>query len=322
MKPLKLLVIEDSEDDTLLLLHHLKRGGYQTAYTRVENEQDMIKAIESSQWDAIVSDYNLPAFSGLEALAIYKEKGLDIPFIVVSGIIGEDTAVEMMKAGAHDYLMKGNLARLEVAIEREMREAEVRKQRKKAEAELRESEATARTLLNAPNDFAMLIDNEGIILSLNEAACRQFGRSRTELMGKLAYDFIPQEIAANRIEKINQALATHTSAHFEDQNNGKYFDNYAYPILDSNGNVTRIAIYAYDITERRRIAEALREREERFRNLIQNSLDIIIVVDQNRIIRYTSPSLATVMGYLQEDVLENDAYEFVHPDDLAVIQVG
>lgn len=135
-KNLRVLIIEDSEDDALLLLRNLRQGGYDTVYQRVETPESMKETLEKQQWDIVVSDYVLPNFSGLAALDVLKRTGLDLPFLIVSGKIGEDVAVEAMKAGAHDYIMKGNLKRLVPAVERELQEAEVRRGRKQTQEAL------------------------------------------------------------------------------------------------------------------------------------------------------------------------------------------
>jgi signal transduction histidine kinase len=135
--PLQVLVIEDSEDDAAMLAVELRRAGYTPACHRVETREALDSALERQPWDLIIADYHLPRFDGLAALAIVKEKKLDVPFIVVSGYITEETAVAAMKAGAHDYLMKDKLARLGPAVERELRDAEVRRERRRAEEELR-----------------------------------------------------------------------------------------------------------------------------------------------------------------------------------------
>jgi len=135
-KPLRALIVEDSEDDALLVIRELERGGHDTTFERVETAEEMTAALKKQAWDIIIADYRLRHFSAPEALELFQQSGLDLPFIVISGTIGEETAVETMKAGAHDYLMKGNLTRLVPAVERELHEAEVRKERKKAEKEL------------------------------------------------------------------------------------------------------------------------------------------------------------------------------------------
>src|SRR5574341_1217348 len=124
-KLLRILLVEDSEDDALLLLRELKRGGYEPRYERVETPDAMREALANREWDIVISDYVLPSFSGLAALEVLNESGLDLPFIIVSGNIGEDIAVGAMRAGAHDYIIKGNLARLVPAVERELRDAVV-----------------------------------------------------------------------------------------------------------------------------------------------------------------------------------------------------
>jgi PAS domain S-box-containing protein len=136
--PLRLLLIEDSEDDALLLVRELRKGGFDPDFLRVDTPQALENALEGNTWDAVVADYNMPAFTGLDALRTIQAKGLDLPFILVSGVIGEEQAVEAMKAGAHDYIMKGNFPRLVPALKRELQDAEVRREQRQAEEELAE----------------------------------------------------------------------------------------------------------------------------------------------------------------------------------------
>ena len=131
--PLRVLIVEDQEDDAALMLRELRRAQFEPEYQRVETEEELTAALEKGGWDIVLSDHGLPRFNSLQALNMLHESGLDLPFIIVSGSIGEDLAVAAMKSGAHDYIMKNNLARLGPAVEREMREAEVRRARKVAE---------------------------------------------------------------------------------------------------------------------------------------------------------------------------------------------
>src|ERR1041385_139170 len=132
--PLRVLLVEDSEVDGLLIVRELQRSGQQIVSQRVETASAMTEALAKKPWDIIISDYALPQFSGTAALSLYKELGLEIPFIVVSGALGEERAVEMMKAGAYDYVLKDNLARLGPAVSRELAAAEERRARRKNEA--------------------------------------------------------------------------------------------------------------------------------------------------------------------------------------------
>src|SRR4051812_39198674 len=123
--PLRVLIVEDSLDDYDLLVRELRKGGYQPEALRVQTKAAMVEALEQP-WDVVLSDWSIPPFSGLGALATLHASGLDIPFLFVSGTVGEETAVEALRAGAHDFLPKDRLARLGVAIERERREANLR----------------------------------------------------------------------------------------------------------------------------------------------------------------------------------------------------
>jgi PAS domain S-box-containing protein len=149
MRNLNLLLVEDSEDDADLMLLELRRGGYRPDFVRVDSAEDMDKALRERKWDLVISDYVMPQFSGPAAMKLLQESGYDIPIIIVSGHIGEDIAVSAMKSGANDYVMKDRLARLVPAVERELREAEVRRARKAADEALRESEQRLKLALEA-----------------------------------------------------------------------------------------------------------------------------------------------------------------------------
>ncbi|HDS05469.1 MAG TPA: response regulator, partial [Deltaproteobacteria bacterium] len=135
-KSLRVLIVEDNEDDTLLVLRDLKKGGFNPVYERVETAAAMKKALKEKQWDIILSDYKLPRFDGIQAINLLRETQLDIPLLIISGTIGEETAVECMRAGALDYVMKNNLTRLCQAIKRKLKEAEARNRQRQAEEAL------------------------------------------------------------------------------------------------------------------------------------------------------------------------------------------
>ena len=153
MHPLRLLIIEDSEDDALLIERELTKNGYNLDCRRVDTPEALQSELIAKEWDIVISDFVMPRFSGLDALKMLKGSGIDIPFIVVSGKIGEETAVEAMRAGAQDYIIKGNLARLAPAVEREMADAEVRRRRRQAEEGLRNSEGRYQRLLESVTDY-------------------------------------------------------------------------------------------------------------------------------------------------------------------------
>src|SRR5438445_405990 len=146
-KPLHVLLVEDAENDALLLMRALARGGFEPTYECVETAEAMRMALSRQPWDVVIADYTLPRFDGRTALRVLQESGLDLPFILVSGAIGEETAVAAMRAGAHDYLMKDRHSRLAAAVERELHEADVRQARRQMEEELRQKNADLDTLL-------------------------------------------------------------------------------------------------------------------------------------------------------------------------------
>jgi PAS domain S-box-containing protein len=162
-KPLRVLIVEDSEDDALLLLHELRKGGYTVTSERVDTAPAMSAALEKQAWDVVIADYVMPYFSAPDALILLKGKGIDLPFIVVSGKIGEDIAVATMKAGAHDYIMKGNLKRLVAAVERELREVAERHERRRAEESIRSRLKFEKTVSDISSRFVGIFDIDNAI---------------------------------------------------------------------------------------------------------------------------------------------------------------
>jgi len=177
---LKILIIEDSEDDFSLLLRELNKGIYEIENSLVVDAAGLKEAL-TNEWDLIISDFSLPGFTGKEALEICKGSGVDIPFIMVSGIVGEDIAVDMMKSGAKDYIMKGNLARLLPAIGRELEDAESRKYRKQVEEALRISEKLYHNLFDQASEGLILLTPEWEITDVNHAFADMHGYTIEEI---------------------------------------------------------------------------------------------------------------------------------------------
>ncbi|SCY34531.1 sigma-54-dependent Fis family transcriptional regulator [Desulfoluna spongiiphila] len=187
------LIVEDSEDDAFLILRKLRRDGLKAHCERVDSEEDMRDALAARRWDVIISDYDLPGFGGIEALALWKASGMDIPFIMVSGVLGEDVAVEVMKEGAHDYLIKDRLDRLVPAIQRELRDAANRRKRMVVERALDRSEVQYRLLTEQIADGISLTQN-GKYLFVNSAFAELFGYPDTEcLVGQAAFGHLVQD---------------------------------------------------------------------------------------------------------------------------------
>ncbi|MCA1804674.1 MAG: response regulator [Xanthomonadaceae bacterium] len=177
---LNILIVDDSEDDALLLVRALQRSGYEIHWQRVENRKDMLASLEAGPWDVVISDYNMPEFSALDALNVIQKTGRDVPFIVVSGAVGEERAVEIMLAGAHDFVVKQNLARLAPVIRRELGEAGFREQRRRDEEQL---QLQAAALDSAANGI-LITDRDGLIEWVNQAFTELTGYTRQEVEGR------------------------------------------------------------------------------------------------------------------------------------------
>ena len=187
-KPLHVLIVEDQETDAELLVIELRRGGYVPEYERVETAETMRSALDEKTWDIVISDYSMPHFNGIDALKLLKKTGIDIPFILVSGVIGEEVAVEAMKIGAHDYLMKNKLIRLVPAIERELHDAVVRREHRKTEQQIMNFFDLAPYLM-------CIIDLTTYHhLKINPAFGKTLGYSEEELLSKPFLEFMhPQD---------------------------------------------------------------------------------------------------------------------------------
>jgi PAS domain S-box-containing protein len=192
-KAVKVLVVEDSEDDAKLEMRMLRRGGFEPSYRRVQDLRSLAAAFGQERWDAVLSDFSLPGFTGVDALEVFRASGLDIPFIFVSGTIGEETAVAAMKAGASDYVMKQNLARLAPVLERELQQAVIRAQHRQAQIELEHTRDRYVDLYDfAPVGYLTLSD-DGEIAQLNFTGAEMLGDARERLMRRRFSGFVAPE---------------------------------------------------------------------------------------------------------------------------------
>jgi len=188
-RPLRVLLIEDSQDDATFLLRELGRGGFDCESERVETLRELSDALDEQDWDVVISDHTMPGFGSLETLEIFREKQNDIPFIVVSGTIGEDVAVRAMKGGAHDYVMKNDLARLVPSIERELREATSRRAKRSAERALRRSELELNDFFEHAPVGLQWLGPDGTILRVNQAELQLLGYTHGEYAGHAIQEF-------------------------------------------------------------------------------------------------------------------------------------
>lgn len=272
-RTIRILNVEDNEDDFLLIEREVRRAGILAEFERVESPEQFRGALTRDVWDIVVADYSLPGFSGVQALEILLQSKLDIPFILVSGTVGEDVAVKAMKMGASDYILKGNLARLGPAIEREIREANVRRERRRAEAALRESddslrhtvsllratlESTADGIMAVGADSRITISNKKFtaIAGVDEAMIEE-GDARPvldDLVGRLANSAEFAVIANHLCERAETPCAKEgfRTLEFKD---GRSVEAFVVPQWNEGRCVGHV-VCLRDVTERHRAEEA------------------------------------------------------------------
>jgi PAS domain S-box-containing protein len=253
---LRVLIVEDSEDDALLVLRELRRGGYEPTSERVDTPEAMRLALaEEEPWDVVLSDWRMPRFSATEALEMLRGAGSEAPFIVVSGKVGEEAAVEAVKAGAHDYVMKGNLRRLCATVERGLQEAEVRRERRRAEEE-------RDRLFEFSLDLLGIVGLDGYFKRVNPAFEETLGYSSEELLAKPFIQFVhPEDRAAtmSELEGLGRGVRT---VYFENRYLRKdgsqvWLEWKAVPVVEED----LIYATARDVTKRKQAEEALRRRD-------------------------------------------------------------
>jgi len=266
---LYVLVVEDSENDTSLLLEELRQKGYTPVHERVEHAAAMTSALERRNWDVVVSDYVMPDFSGPNALKLLREKKIDLPFIVVSGTYGEEAAVDMMKAGANDYITKANLSRLAPAIEREIEAAKNRKARAHAENSQRHLAA----IVKSTDDAIYGLNLDGAVASWNHAAEKIFGYCAEEIMGRsiaLLFPFDRRDELLNNMQTIKRGESVGRYETLRVRKDGQFIpvSLTVSPIKDETGKIVGASAIARDITTRK---HEERERTE----LIQELTDAL-----------------------------------------------
>ena len=268
--PLSVLVVEDSEFDARMLVGLLKSGGFIPTFKRVETASEMVEALNHEKWEVILADYNLPEFSAPKALEVLRNTKLDIPFIIVSGGIGEDTAVAAMRAGANDYLMKGNLARLVPAVERELRDAAVRVSRRKAIKELRESEMRHRTLIENASDIIVVLNSKGVVSFISPACEKVLGKKEDDFIGKDWFQFAEEsfrlKIKNEYFRSLSQKLVSFSfEGRFIDANgDSRVLDATAQNLLNDEA-IEGVVLNVRDVTERLKSQAAIRDSAEEFR---------------------------------------------------------
>lgn len=301
---LRTLIVDDSEDDARLIVHELRRGGYNVDWERVETAQALRKALANGTWDLILCDFSFPHFSGEEALCIAKELGRDKPFIYVSGRMGEETAVQAMKAGAHDYIMKDNLTRLLPSIERELRES---RERRRTEEAMRVSELQLRTFIDNTAALIYAKDLDGRYLMVNRQIENAFRLSREEICRRTDLEIFPKSEAEmlrkNDREVVAAGRPLEWEERFEQPDGVHTYLSVKFPLRLPSGEVYAIGGVSTDITDRKRVAEELARQKEALENANRA---------KDRFLAMLSHELRTPLTPIQAgiEVLQEDLEQF------------
>ena len=317
---LRVLIIEDSEDDVLLIIRELKKGGYNPVYEQVETAAAMKKALQEKQWDIILCDYKMPKFNAPSAIAVLKNANIDIPLIIVSGTIGEDVAIECMRLGAHDYIMKSNLSRLCPAIARELAEAEVRNKQRQAEEALQESEGKYRNLVERASD-GICIAQEGTIHYANTRLAQMAGYSVEEVIDKPFIDYFTLEEVPKVLDRYKRRMAGQSVTPVYEtvlrQKNGSRVDVEVNAGIITYEGKPADFVLVRDITERKRAEALLLENEQHYRTMFENTGTSMILIEEDMTISMANREFARNSGYSIDEINGRMKWtEIVHPDDL------
>lgn len=286
--PLKVLMIEDSEDDALLLTRALKKNGYEPQIERVQTAPDVKRALADAPWDIILCDYHMPAFSGVEAIDLLKKTGLDIPLIIVSGAIGEETALDCIHRGASDYIMKGNLTRLGMAVQRELEEKQLRDHHRQDEEALRRSEEKYRTILESIGDGYYETDLAGNFTFFNDALREMWGYTKEELLGMNDRQYTDRETAKMLYEGHHQAYLTGIPGRYMDyeiirKDGARLSVQQSFTLLkDSGGGIVGFRGIVRDVSAMKAMEKEREETLEKLRQTLESTVHAMAMAVESR----------------------------------------
>jgi PAS domain S-box-containing protein len=323
---LRVLIVEDSEDDMLLIIRELEKGGYNPVYERVDTSAAMSNALKEKQWDIILCDYKMPQFSAPSAIALLKKTNIDIPILIISGKIGEDTASECMRLGARDYIMKGTLSRLCPAISREIGEADSRNKRKQTEQTLLQSEEKYRTILENIEDGYYEVDLAGNFTFFNTSMCRILGYSKEKMMGMNNQQYTDKEGAKKLFQAFNRVYKTGDPAKEFDwqiirkDGTKRHIEASVSLLKDLSGKPIGFRGVVRDITERKQTEKALRENEAKYRHLVEDAQEGIFQSTAEGRHLTVNQAFANILGYESPEevmaTITDIAHQvYVHPED-------
>jgi PAS domain S-box-containing protein len=313
--PLRILILEDVPMDAELVEYELERARIPFIARRVDTREAFLSELEAFLPDVILSDYTLPRFDGMAALSLARERAPTTPFLIVTGSVNEETAVGCMKAGATDYLLKSNLARIGPAIEGALARVSARTEKAKAQEALSRSEANLRAIFNNSLQAFVLIDPDGTIQALNSTAVewstRLLGRPLKE--GSKIAEFVPEAEASFRAALAGETRNLERCFHDTDGSE-RWFETTHAPVVDEAGEIIGVCLNARDISTRKQAERARLESEARYRDLFDNASDLVCVTDPDGVFLYVNRAWHDAIGLPDAELRQRRFRDVLNPD--------
>ncbi|MDP1985338.1 MAG: PAS domain S-box protein [Sulfuritalea sp.] len=347
------LIAEDSSNDAYLMVRQLQKAGFELTHQRVDSAAAMRDALQRQAWDIVLSDFHMPGFGAADALGLLLESGLDIPFIVVSGVIEEMAAVDLMRQGAHDYVMKSDLARLAPAVQRELKEARGRRQRRQTEAELQASEARFKAIADSASDAIVSVDQTNSISFFSRGAEQMFGYAADEVLGqpsslllllpteqrgaqeagfkrylaKRQFGSVSQPVEVDALKKSGECFPIELSMSQSVVRGEPLFTAIIRDVSGRKRAEAATAVHVHEserarvallsvLEDQREVQAALSASEQRFRGFVENASDLIYELSPEGILTYVSPNWQDYIGEPAAAALGKSFRDYVHPADI------
>ena len=315
---LRILILEDMPMDAELMEYELVRASIPFTARRVETREAFLSALDEFAPDVILSDYTLPRFDGMTALALARELVPSTPLLIVTGSVNEETAVGCMKAGADDYLLKGNLSRIGPAIEAALARQRLQAERARSESALRRSEANLRAIFENSLQCFVLVDREGTVQAFNRTADEWLRKLRGRRLGEgeRISEFLPGTSATLTAAQEGEVHRREWAIP-DIEGELRWFETSDVPIVDDAGQVIGVCLSAVNIDERKHAEHTLRESEARYRDLFDNASDLVCMTDLGGSFVYVNRAWHDATGYSDEELRRMRLADLVQPEQYA-----
>jgi PAS domain S-box-containing protein len=317
---LHILMLEDCAEDAALTKDILRRSGLRFSFTYVDKKEDFIRQLDEDKPDIILSDHGLPAFDGLSALRIAKEKCPDVPVVFVTGALGEEFAIRIFENGASDYVLKHHLPELGPTVRRVLRAAEDARRHRAEDEELRRNGELFRNLVEGVKDYALyMLDARGFITTWNSGAERIEGYSAEEAIGRsIDLVFSQDELRSGKSRQMLELAAR--DGRYEEEGwrirrdgTKRWMSVVITAVRNRSGTLQGFVRVARDMTDRKRSEEALRHSEGRLRGILETALDAIVVMDSEGVVHEWNRAAEQMFGYPREQAVGRKLCDLIIP---------